>query len=108
MLRDEVTGEGDDLDKIKVAVQILTAEGPPPETPGVYQKTPLRDKVEYAIGLIDAGHHSKGKAIEFLRKVDSHLQQKHPQDEECRVMLELIKPVLEEYGSYHLSEQEDE
>lgn len=83
---------------IKIKISKLAKEAPPK----VKQQVSLKERVEYAIDCIRCEAPNKARAIEFLRVVNDKLQ-KHPKpSEELKIIMEQIKPVIDEYGTYHL------
>lgn len=84
---------------IKIKISKLAKEAPPKTASS---KPSLKERVEYAIDCIRCEAPNKARAIEFLRQVNDRLQ-KHPNpSEELKILMEQIKPVMDEYGTYHL------
>lgn len=89
---------------MKLQLTIL-AESAPPDTAEC--RPSLKEKIEYAIDCIECGHR-KEEAIHFLRVAHNKLVQLPRTKVEHQVLIDMIKPVLGEYGSYLLSQEDRE
>jgi hypothetical protein len=90
---------------MKLNLTLIVDQDVPPSRPE--QRPSLKDKVEYAIDCIDCGGYNKSEAILFLRKVHNKLEQMHPVKEDAQILIDMIKPVLGEYGTEHLEGREN-
>lgn len=88
---------------MKITITALSKKSPPQKPKAIS----LEEKVCYAIDCISCDAPNKEKALEFLRKVNDRLQQLPQATEKQRILLEKIKPVMDEYGTYHLGYSND-
>ena len=84
---------------MKILISQLSKKEPPKEP---LKKPSLEERICYAIDCVSCEAPNKREAIEFLRKVNDRLQKLPHPTEEQQILLEKIKPVMDEYGTYHL------
>jgi hypothetical protein len=90
------------MNGIKIQLSVLARGLPSAEERQKHRPPSLKDRIEYAIDCIEC-EHNKQEAIEFLQAVHNRLLKVQPYRDEHRILVERIKPVLNEYGTFHIS-----
>jgi fructose-1-phosphate kinase PfkB-like protein len=94
------------MSTVKVQISVLSGNIPPrPSKKDTYKD--LCERIEYAVECIECDEH-KEEAIQFLQNLHGKLLRVDHPREEHQILIDKIKPVLGEYGSYHLPDGEEE
>lgn len=98
------------MGKLKVNLSVLLDGGHPKKENYDRREAAcnrLKEKVDYAIGLIECNHRNKWMAIEFLQSAYTKLDAlKHP-SEDMVILKENIWKAISDYGHYHLPSKKE-
>lgn len=87
------------MEKINISIQLGTS--PPEKKPEQKAAAPtLEQKIEHAICCIECKTPDRWQAIEFLQKVFAYLDKLEHRKKSDTLLLERIKPVIDEYGYF--------
>lgn len=96
------------MQKLKVNLSLLLDGGQPPKEKSREERRKescerLKERVDYAIGLLDCNHHNKWMAVKFLQELFVKLDGvKRPLSEDYQAIKEEVRKAISDYGHYHL------
>jgi hypothetical protein len=85
------------MNGIKLQLEIFAKERPAAPHPCKNTGPSIQDKVNHAIGCIDAGYNTQN-AVSFLQRVYEHLSHLENPSEDAQILMENIRPVLSNFG----------
>jgi hypothetical protein len=83
---------------IRISINTIAKKSPPSSIDKTCKAPTLSDKIEYALGLIEAGASNRLEAIDFLQKVYHTIQKKHPYTVEDSDLMAKLTAVFSTYG----------
>lgn len=94
------------MKEIKIQISMMADKVPPPaEKKNLFED--LKCRIDYAVECIECDE-ERETALEFLRNLHGKLLRVKHQRTEHQVLIDKIKPVLGEYGSYHIPDEEED
>jgi hypothetical protein len=91
---------------IKITISNIAKQSPPSTQDKACKSPSLQDKIDYALGLLEAGAPNRRQAVDFLQKVYHSIQKQHPYKQHHSDMMDKLQAVFSTYGIKYKNSQD--
>lgn len=91
---------------IKIIISNIAKRNPPSTEDCACKSPSLQDKIDYALGLLEAGSPNRQQAVDFLQKVYHAIQQRHPYKQSDSDLMDKLQAVFSTYGIKYKNSQD--
>ncbi len=91
---------------IKITISNIARNNPPSKQDSTCKSPSLQDKIDYALGLLEASAPNRKQAVDFLQKAYHAIQKQHPYKQHHSDMMEKLQAVFSTYGIKYKNSQD--
>jgi len=91
---------------IKITISNIAKHNPPSREESSCKSPSLQDKIDYALGILEANSPNTKQAVDFLQKVYHAIQKQHPYKQHHSDMMEKLQAVFSTYGIKYKNSQD--